>query len=160
MATSESIEPFVLAEPEPAGGRRWHALSPILIGLMAPFVVFIVLNPGARGMLFLSVIILAVILIVAFTVFVMTVTNPGVIQAFAFDRAARRVDLIHEGTFGNTSTRVPFAEVRSVGFVTRYDDDGYKSVVPVMTLTTGEQIDLPETTTEEDVRTVRRLVGL
>jgi hypothetical protein len=160
MASSESVEPFVLSGPEMTGGGRWHALSPILIGLMAPFVVFILLNPGARGMLFLSAIVLAVVLIVSFTVFVLTVTNPGVIQAFAFDRAARRVDLIHQGTFGNTSTRVPFTEVRSIGFVTHYDDDGYKAVVPVMTLMSGEQIDLPETTTEEDVRTVRRLVGL
>jgi hypothetical protein len=29
-----------------------------------------------------------------------------------------------------------------------------------MTLMSGEQIDLPETTTDEDVRTVCRLIGL
>lgn len=41
---------------------------------------------------------------------------------------------------------------------TRYDDDGYYTSVPVLILTTRENVQLPAGTTEADIATLRAML--
>ncbi len=47
----------------------------------------------------------------------------------------------------------------SIRVETRYDDDGYKAMVPLIVLSNREVLTLPPGTSEDDVATMRALLG-
>lgn len=54
---------------------------------------------------------------------------------------------------------IPFVDIASIRIETRYDDDGYKAAIPVLTLSSRETIPLPSGTGEAEVAAMRAIVG-
>lgn len=157
---------LVLADPgvehtAPGAYKGLHALVPILIGLSAPIVLFMLFDPRALGnvRLIAHILMLAVVLIAA-TMFFLSAMNPGHIVEVAFDPARRTVDLVQSGAFANKVTTIRFDQVQTARIETAYDDDGYQQRIAVIVLKNRETYQLPAGTTDGDIAAVRATLGL
>jgi hypothetical protein len=140
-------------------GHR-HALAPILLGLLAPALVILIIdakaltNPG----LVLQIYMIAVFVVASVTYFV-SLFDTAEVTRVTFDQGKREVTIESTGFLTKQETAMPFADVVTVRMQTRYDDDGYQTAVPVMVLTTREEMPLPAGTTEHDLLKMRGMLG-
>jgi hypothetical protein len=137
-----------------------HALVPILIGLMAPVMVLFIVDPRAlkSANLLLHIYLFAIFLI-ATGAYIISVVDKGDVTRVVFDKDARHILIERTGLLARKATEVPFTDVASLRIETRYDDDGYKTQVPLLVLSTRETLELPATLTEADVAAMRTLIG-
>jgi len=150
------------AEAATTGGYRGaQALVPILIGLSLPIVLFTLFDPRALGnaRLVLHMIMMAIALVAA-TLFVLSITNPGTVVLASFDTVRRTVELVRSGTYANNVLTIPFDRVASIRIDTVYDDDGYYQRHGVLQLISGDTHRLPAGTTDADIREIRAATGL
>lgn len=164
MSSPHEHGQVVLVDPTvrhvaPGAYKGLHALVPILIGLSLPILLFSVFEPRAlaNGRLVLHLVMLGVVLIAA-TVFFLSLVNPGNVVQAVFDPAKRTVELVRSGAFANNILSIPFDRIASVRIETTYDDDGYQQRVPLIVLTDREAHRLPAGTTETDVAAIRTLL--
>lgn len=143
-----------------AGPRRLHSIAPILVGLLAPALVLMAVDP--RALASASVLLhiyLGAIFVIAMGAYIITVVDPGQVTRIDFLADDKVLAVERTGHFAKKVSQVPFADIASLRIETRYDDDGYKANVPLIVLTTHEVIELPDTTTEDDIKLMRRLIG-
>ena len=136
-----------------------HALAPVLLGLSVPAVLFAVLVPGAVHYAPLVVgVYLMALFVIASILFVRSVFNPGFVISASFDPASTVAEFVRSGTFGTTSVRVPFSDIASVRMEMKYDDDGYKVLVPTVDLRSNETVELPAGASQTDIEMVRAVL--
>lgn len=150
-----------VAHVDPGAYKGLHALVPILIGLTVPIVAFSLFDPRAlgNGRLVLHIVTMAIVLVAA-TIFVLSMINPGNIVQAIFDPSRRAVDLVRSGAFANNVLTLPFDRIATARIETVYDDDGYQQRVPLLVLTNRETYQLPAGTSESDIADIRQLIGL
>ncbi len=147
------------AESESRSGR-WHLLMPVLIGLLAPLLALLLVD--ARALVNFSVMIqiyLIAMLIIATGAFLISIFDQGEVTNVVFDKANKVVAVERTGLLATKLTEIPFVDIASIRIETRYDDDGYKAAVPVLTLSSRETIPLPAGTGEAEVAAMRAIIG-
>ena len=99
------------------------------------------------------------IFVISAVIFIRSVFNPGSIVEAVFDRDARSARFVRIGAFATASTEVAFQDIAKIYIDTHYDDDGYKSYMPLVELKSGEAFQLPEGTTQGQIDAIRAAVG-
>ena len=136
-----------------------HALVPILIGLVAPVLVLMFIDPRALGSASVLLhIYMFAIFVIATGAYIWTVLDPGNITRVTFDKQARKVFAERKGLLAKSVLEIPFVDIAAIRMENRYDDDGYESAMPVLALTTREVGPLPAGTTEGDLAMMRALM--
>lgn len=147
--------------PGAGGYVGLHALVPILLGIFAPCALFMIIDPDALKDYRIWVFLLVVaVLVTAGGIFVLTLLNPGTTISAKFDPLGRKVEFERSGLFANTVYTVPFGRVVEVRLETVYDDDGYKSAVPIVVLTPHEEIELPRHIGRNEIEAIRAVLGM
>jgi hypothetical protein len=156
------VSKFILGDEVAASGKaKLQALSPILIGGALPIVLAIVIDPFGMGRpASLLIPILIVGMLLAVSVYAASVMMPGELAAVVVDTKQMVARLNYQGMFATRTTELPLSSVASVKANTQYDRDGYRSETVVMTLRTGERLELPPTVTPQQIRAVRAVLGL
>lgn len=145
---------------ENASPRRLHAIAPILIGLMAPVLVLLLVDARALGSATVILhIYLGAIFVIATAAYTVSVFDQGQVTRIEVLAAERAIAIERTGLVAKKTINVPFQDIASLRIETRYDDDGYKSNVPLIVLSTREVIELPDTMSEQDIAGMRRLIG-
>lgn len=157
-SNSASIREF---ETQPAAAsRRMHFLVPVLIGLLAPLLTLCIID--ARAVANLSVMVniyLFALFVIATAAFVISVFDQGDVTKVVFDKDAKEVTIERTGLLAKKFVTLPFSEIAAVRVETRFDDDGYKTSVPLMTLSTREVVPLPAGTGEVEIAAIRQIIG-
>ncbi len=136
-----------------------HALVPILIGLVAPVLVLVVIDPRALGSATVLLhIYMFAIFVIATGAYIWTVLDPGDITRVTFDKPSRKVVAERSGALAKSTLDIPFVDIAAIRMESRYDDDGYESLVPILVLTTREILPLPRGTTEADIAMMKSLM--
>lgn len=156
MQTTVDIEPFSIRS-ERASHR--HALPPILLGLLAPLLLFLLIDPRAvTDISVIAHVYLLAIFVIASAAYLISVFETGEISSVSIDRQSKTISVERTGMLAKSTMEIPFADIAAVRLETYYDDDGYKTAVPVLVLTTRELVHLPPGTTETDVATIRSIL--
>jgi hypothetical protein len=138
---------------------RRNALPTVLLGMIAPVLVFLVIDPRAfSSASLIAYVYLPAIFVIAFIAYLISVFEPGEVTSVAADKPSRTIVVERTGVLAKSAMSLPFADVATVRIETRYDDDGYQTAMPVIVLTTREVIPMPAGTTESDVATLRAML--
>ncbi len=142
-----------------AGYTGRHALVPILIGLVAPVLVLMIVDPRALGSAAVLLhIYMFAIFVIATGAYIWTVLDPGSVTRVTFDKQTRKVIAERSGALAKSMLEIPFVDIAAIRMESRYDDDGYETNTPVLVLTTREVVHLPAGTTESDIVVMRSLM--
>ena len=145
---------------EPETGNRFHAIAPVLIGLLAPVLVLMLIDSRALGSASVLLhVYLGAIFVIATGAYIVSVFDPGEVTRVDFRAKERVIEVERTGLVAKKTAVIPFTDVATLRIETRYDDDGYRRDVPLIVLTTRETVELPDSTTEAEVGAVRRLIG-
>lgn len=158
MANSDQIT-FAVEGGSTASARQ-HAIAPILIGLLAPVLVLLTIDPRALGSATVLLhIYLGAIFIIATIAYIISVFDGGQVTQITVLEDERALAVELTGLVAKKTIMVPFRDVASLRVETRYDDDGYRSDIPLIVLTTRQVIELPESLAEADLAAMRRFIG-
>ena len=147
---------FGLAANE--GGHRF-ALAPVLLGLSAPVLVLLLIDPRALGSASLVIqLYLCALFAVAVGAYLVSVFETGDVTRVTMDTKKRRFLVERTGLLAKSTLEIPYVDVATIRIEARYDDDGYQTTMPVLVLTTRETVPLPAGTTENDVATMRSMM--
>ena len=136
-----------------------HALAPVLLGLLAPMLLFLIIDPRAlRDASLIAHIYLVVIFVIASVAYLISVFETPESTGLLADQTDRQITVEKTGLLSRSKIEIPFADVASVRMDTRYDDDGYYTSMPVLVLKTRETVQLPVGTTEADIATLRAML--
>ena len=136
-----------------------HALPPILLGLLAPMLLFLLIDPRAiTNASVIAHVYMFAIFFIAGSAYLISVFETGEITSATVDKTTRTISVERTGLLARSVMEIPFIDVATVRIETRYDDDGYQTAMPVLVLTTREVVQLPPGTTETDVATMRAMI--
>lgn len=143
------------------GGISFHALSPILIGLAAPFVLLFVIEPAMmEHVSFIATLLLSAVFVISAGVYVHSVLSPGKIVAAAFDPDGQTLTLFRAGRFATSNREIHFKDIAGVGMSVDYDGDGYPMRSAELRLRDGRVFILPEGTEESHILSLREVLGV
>ena len=149
---------------DPEAGRAAglaSSASPLILGLIAPIVVLMVIDPSAlRHAQFLIVAILLPLLFASIAIYAYSVLNPGDVAGLLVDPAERAVVLTQANGFASRRTAIAFEDIVNARIVANYDRDGYATTRGELALQSGERILLPAGMTEAHLKALRLAVGL
>jgi hypothetical protein len=129
-----------------SGGVRGYAmLVPVLVGLIAPLVLIVLLNPAMLENARAGVMTLLVVLFCLVTlIFIYSVFAQKVLARVIFDPALRKAQFVHESLFAADIEELPFDRIRELRVHQHYDRDGYSAPRAELVLRNGDVILLPE----------------
>ena len=155
-----SAETLEFGQDDGPGAGRAHAFAPILIGLAAPVLVLLLIDPRAlKSATVIAHIYLGALFVIATAAYIVSVFEPGEVTKVTCDRKERVILIERTGWLARKTVAIPFADVAHLRIETRYDDDGYKSDVANLVLSTREVIPLPVITTEAEAAAMRAVIG-
>jgi hypothetical protein len=136
-----------------------HGLPMVLLGLLAPVLVLLIIDPRAvANVSVVAHIYMTALFVIAAIAFLISVFETADVTSVSFDKTSRSITLERTGTLATSEISLQFADVSTVRIESRYDDDGYQTSIPVLVLTTRETIPLPAGTTEQDVIAMRAML--
>ncbi|MBA4171648.1 MAG: hypothetical protein C0511_03085 [Hyphomicrobium sp.] len=147
------------AHVDPGAYKGLHAIVPILVGISLPILLFSLFDPRALSStkLVLHVLMMGIAMLAA-TVFLMSITNPGNVVQAVFDPGRRSVDVVRSGAFANNVLTISFDRISTVRVETVYDDDGYQNRVALLVMKNRDMIQLPTGTSEAELAEIRRIL--
>ena len=138
-----------------------HALPPILLGLLAPMLLFMLIDPRALSSIsVIAPVYLFAIFIIAGGAYLISVFETGQVTRVTVDRPSRTVVVHRTGVLAKSAMEIAFADIATIRIETRYDDDGYETAMPVLVLSTREAVQLPAGTTAADIAKMRAMLKL
>lgn len=141
--------------------RLARAVSPMMVGLIAPFIVLALIEPAAlRHIRFLTIAVLLPTLLIAVALYAYSVLSPGVVCGVVVHRDVRHLELVQANAFSIRRLPLAFTDIAAARIVETYDRDGYGTREAVLILHSGERIALPEGTTAGDIAAIKTAVGL
>jgi hypothetical protein len=156
VLTDGSVDPFA-----GNGARVARAAAPVLIGLMAPMLLMLAIEPGlVRHAHFLVTALLIPILLIAVGIYIYCVVSPGDVNGVVVDTATRQISIVQSNMFATRSTQMPFAAITSVRTIAGYDRDGYATRQTELVTRRAERIPLPAGTTDAEVTALKQVLGL
>jgi hypothetical protein len=136
-----------------------HGLPMVLLGLLAPMIVLLIIDPRAvANVSVVAHIYMWALFVIAAIAFLISLFETADVTSVTFDKPSRSITLLRTGTLAKSQTSLRFTDVSTVRVESRYDDDGYQTSIPVLVLTTRETIPLPAGTTEQDVIAMRAML--
>jgi hypothetical protein len=142
-------------------GFNFQLLSPLLLGLLVPFMAINYVDPEAMRHLKMPIFLfLVAMFFVCTALFFYTAHFPGQIHSIAVHREARTIEITWRSMLATTSQIVPFDDITALRSRTTYDDDGYSQQVSELVLQSTNPIQLPADTSEEQLRPLRAAIGL
>lgn len=151
-------------EENPTPARRmldFQLLSPLLLGLLAPFMLAQYLDPDSlkhiKGLIWGF---LLVMFLVSTALFFYTHHFPGSIHSIVVDREARTIEIVWRNLMAQASQIVPFEDLRALRVRHDFDEDGRPAVIAELVLGSRAPIRLPSSITEDELRPLRAAVGL
>lgn len=136
-----------------------HGLPMVLLGLLAPVIVLLIIDPRAvANVSVVAHIYMWALFVIAAFAFLFSVFETADVTSVTFDKPSRSITLERTGSLAKSETSLRFGDVSTVRIESRYDDDGYQTSIPVLVLTTRETIPLPAGTTEQDVIAMRAML--
>ena len=136
-----------------------HGLPMVLLGLLAPMLVLLIVDPRAvANVSVVAHIYMWALFVISAGAFLISVFETADVTSVTFDKPSRSITLERTGSLAKSETSLRFGDVSTVRIESRYDDDGYQTSIPVLVLTTRETIPLPAGTTEQDVIAMRAML--
>ena len=166
MATDRGNETRVVfsdGSMDPDSGRAAgmiNAAAPLIIGLVAPILVFLLIDPSVLlNAPFLVSTILLPLLGFSVAVYAYSVLNPGDVAGVIVDREKRYVELVQANFFATRRTTLAFGEIASVRMASEYDQDGYAEPRAELILETGETVALASITSAAELQALKAALG-
>jgi hypothetical protein len=139
----------------------FQLLSPLLLGLMVPFVAAAYFDPEALEHVKYPIwLFLIVMMLLCTGLFIYTVHVPGQLSRLEVDRNSRAVEIVWQSLLSTTTHTVPFEEISALKVRNDYDDDGYPTPVAEIVLRSRDAIRLPADTSDEHLSPLRAAIGL
>lgn len=136
-----------------------HALPPILLGLLAPMLLFLLIDTRAlEDASLIAHVYMIAIFVVAGLAYLFSVFETGEVTSATADNVSRTIVVERTGLLARSEIEIPFNAIATVRMDTRYDDDGYQTAVPVLVLATREMVQLPAGTSESDIAGLRAII--
>ncbi len=149
---------------QPDGSSRsfdFQLLSPLLLGLLVPFMAASYWEPEAlRHLKWPIWIFLCCMFIVCTGLFFYTHHFPGKVHSISLDREARTLEIEWRNLMASSSQIVPFQDVSALRIRNEYDQDGYPTAIAELVLASRDPIELPSSITEAQLRPLRAAMGL
>ncbi len=165
-AVAEQGSSFVLSDGsvDPEAGfvsRIGRAASPAIIGLVAPILLMMIVDPGMlKHARFLIIAVLIPMLVISIGIYAYSVLNPGEVCGLVVDAASRKLELVEANIFASRKTEVSFSEIANARVVAGYDRDGYATSIAELVLRNGQRVPLPAGTAAAQVKALRLAIGL
>lgn len=145
----------------PGRGIDFQLLSPLLLGLLFPFVAAQYFEPETLRHLKLPIwLFLLAMFVVCTALFFYTHHFPGKIQSIAVDREARTLEIEWRSAMATAAQIVPFRDIAALRVRQEFDGEGQASPIAELVLRSKPPIVLPEHITEEHLRPLRAAIGL
>ena len=142
-------------------GFDFQLLSPLLLGLLFPFMAASYFDPETLRHLKWPIWLLLISLFFVCTgLFFYTHHFPGKINSIVIDRESRTIEIVWRNLMATASQIVPFEDIGALRVRNEYDDDGYPQPVAELVLRSRPPIELPDTLTEQQLRPLRAAIGL
>ena len=138
----------------------WHAAVPVLMGLsivcIAAATVLLSLAPSLA--LVVNVVMAALMLGAAILSVVSMLATGQVIEA-KFDYQRQVLRLLYRGPTAHSQWHVPFRRLSNARMAMTYSENGDKELTPMLELTDGSKIRLPDATTWHDIEEIRTIIA-
>ncbi len=162
-ASHATQSPLVISRPSDDGkelrsGFNMQMLSPILVGLAAPFAAMTWLFPQSQSSGRIVAVMLLLIFVVAAILLILSVFTPKSMSMVIVHQEQRMLEVISKSPFATAREMVPFADVASVAIVRSFDDDGYPSPIGELTLRNGDRLALPQGVEEAKLVALRESI--
>lgn len=155
------LELFDAEEASNWKGFNFQLLSPLLLGLLLPFIAANYVDPDAmRHMKMPIFLFLVASFFLCTALFFYTAHFPGTIHSIAVHREERTVEITWRSMLATTSQKVPFDDISALRCRNSYDDDGYSQPLAELVLRSREAVQLPAGADEEQLRPLRAAIGL
>lgn len=142
-------------------GLNLDVLSSVLIGLAAPMIAVMLIDPTALRHTRVAVaLLLTTIFFISVILFAHSLLLPGNVRAVAFDPVTRNATLMRDGLFAANDLDIPFSLIRSLRVEQTEGEQGHADVKALLVMTTREAIELPVGTTESHLAAIRQQTGL
>ncbi len=149
------------AEGAPRAAIDFQLLSPLLLGLLLPFMAAQYFDPESlRQMKWPIWIFLLAMFLLCTALFFYTHHFPGNIRSIAIDREARTMEIMWRNDMATASQIVPFSEISALRVRHEHQESGRPKAVPELILKSRPPITLPDSITEDQLRPLRAAIGL
>ena len=146
---------------EPRRGMNFQLLSPLLLGLLAPFMLAQYFDPEAlRHLKWPIWLFLLAMFLACSLLFFYTHHFPGRINTIVVDREARTIEIVWRNMMAQAAQIVPFEDINALRVRHDYDEEGRPSPIAELVLSSRAPIRLPSTLTEDQLRPLRAAIGL
>lgn len=137
-----------------------HALPPILIGMLAPMVLFLLIDPLAlTNASLIAHVYMCTIYFAASAAYLISLFETGEVTSATVDRPSKTIIVERTGLLAKSTTEIAFADVAAVRVESHYDDDGHQTTRPVLVLSSRDIVPLPANATEADIATMRAMLN-
>ncbi len=140
-----------------AGG---HASAPVLLVLsglaIAGLVAASIFVPAAVAPMIVAT---AILMVGAVGLALFSLYATGEIIEARFDKGRNCAQLLYRGPTAHTVWDIPLNRISGARMAMRYDENGAKVATPELELTNGRTIDLPASTTWQDIEAIRALIA-
>lgn len=145
----------------PIAGMNHAMISPILIGMVVPFLLLYLIDPAILRHVRLVVwIALSLMFVITTVLFMISLWCTGTLTGVICDRNRRSVELLWQTPLSTKSQEVPFKDVSALRVRAQYDDDGYTDSAAELILRSKQCVTLPAGTTETQLAPMRAAIGL
>ncbi len=149
------------SEVAPRNFLDFQLLSPLLLGLMFPFMAAQYLDPASLEHMKAPIwIFLIAMFLVCSALFFYTHHFPGAITSIAIDRNARTIEITWRNRMATAAQIVPFSEIAALRVRREGGEDGQSRNVPELVLRSRPPIELPESITDDQLIPLRAAIGL
>ena len=149
------------AAERPGRAFDFQLLSPLLLGLLVPFIAAHYFDPEAlRPVKWFIGAVLVLTFVVCSALFFYTHHYPGKINSLVIDRENRTMEIVWCNLMATSSQIVPFQDISALRVRNDYDDDGYLLPRPELVLRSRPPIALPDSISDAALRPLRAAIGL
>ncbi len=162
MSQATMNDRFVLTDGSvDPDGSVLHATAPFIVGLVgAVFGMALIAPDLLRHAHVIAISLLVPGMIASVGIYAWSVFNPGDVVGVIALSGARTLEIVRSNPFASRRSTIGFAEVARIAVIAAYDKDGYATHATVLTLRTGEQVQLGFGLEEGQVEALRQLIGV
>lgn len=138
----------------------WHAGVPILMGLTIITIAVAAILLSVSPTLALPVtLVMTILMLGAAILSIVSLVMAGEVIEARFDDQKQVVHLLYRGPTAHTEWQVPFSRISGARMALTYSPTGTKELTPTLELTDGGKINLPASTTWNDIDQIRAMVA-
>lgn len=161
MSQATMNDRFVLTDGSvDPDGSVLHATAPFIVGLVgAVFGMALIAPDMLRHAHVIAISLLVPGMIASVCIYAWSVFNPGDVVGVIAHPGARTLEIVQSNPFASRRSEIGFEDVARIAVTAAYDKDGYATRATVLTLRTGEQVQLGFGLDEGQVAALRQVIG-